>query len=468
MSIQPDPDEITVLVVEDERQLADLFTGWLDSEYEVRTAYTGEDARNLYDETVDVVLLDRRLPGVSGDDLLGWIRSEGSPSQVAMVSAVDPDEAMLKLDIDEYVTKPVTREELLGIVDEMARRLVLEADIRRYLALTSKKQTLEAEQTPDSLSSPQYRQMLSELGDHRRAFTETLAAQAQHRKRPEHHYTLREIIGGVVAIALVGAVLVGIHLFYPEGINHFSDVSPTANPFVGYPAALFHLSDAHLYGNVAGFLFITLLTYVLCLRVVAAAWFYLTSIAILLLVPVLTFLFIYGPIEAIGGDIPLLVGFSGIVSAFIGFSFLSLLTALRLVYEPRNVLLVGGVVVFTATTLVLWLQGIGWGLLTAVLTLALFLGLVNGLERTADGSGRDRNAILEATLTACVLGGLYAVLGIGVVAQGDVATVYSIIGHLIGLVLGFVIAFVSALALDLYPIRSWVEDRGYHRPESLL
>ncbi|TKX52052.1 response regulator, partial [Halorubrum sp. SS7] len=58
-----------VLVVEDEPDLADLYAAWLGDEYRVRTAYGGREALDQLDETddeVDAILLDRRMPGLSG------------------------------------------------------------------------------------------------------------------------------------------------------------------------------------------------------------------------------------------------------------------------------------------------------------------------------------------------------------------------------------------------------------------
>lgn len=95
----------TVLVVDDNRPLADGFASALDSEYEVRTAYTGSEARELFDDDVDVVLLDRNLPDVSGDDLLEEIRRRELDCSVAVVSAADPSP---ELDCDLYVTKPLS------------------------------------------------------------------------------------------------------------------------------------------------------------------------------------------------------------------------------------------------------------------------------------------------------------------------------------------------------------------------
>ncbi|WP_158055476.1 response regulator transcription factor [Halorussus halophilus] len=96
--------DTTILVVDDNRPLAEGFAKMLSAEYEVLTAYNGEEAISLLDETIDVVLLDRRLPGISGDDVLEDIRRRGLDCRVAFVSAADPSP---NLDCDMYVTKPI-------------------------------------------------------------------------------------------------------------------------------------------------------------------------------------------------------------------------------------------------------------------------------------------------------------------------------------------------------------------------
>lgn len=98
------PADTTILVVDDNRPLAEGFAKMLSAEYEVLTAYNGEEAISLLDQTIDVVLLDRRLPGISGDDVLDDIRRRGLDCQVAFVSAADPSP---NLDCDMYITKPI-------------------------------------------------------------------------------------------------------------------------------------------------------------------------------------------------------------------------------------------------------------------------------------------------------------------------------------------------------------------------
>lgn len=103
-------DRNTVLVVDDNRPLADGFARALASDYDVRTAYTVAEARESFTPSVDVVLLDRHLPDGSGDDLLGEIRQCDHDCGVAVVSASSPAP---DLDCDAYLTKPVGETDLL-------------------------------------------------------------------------------------------------------------------------------------------------------------------------------------------------------------------------------------------------------------------------------------------------------------------------------------------------------------------
>ena len=63
-----------VLVVEDDRNTAERYAKWLGETYDVETVYDGTEAPERLDETVNVVLLDRMTPGLSGGDVLEAIR----------------------------------------------------------------------------------------------------------------------------------------------------------------------------------------------------------------------------------------------------------------------------------------------------------------------------------------------------------------------------------------------------------
>jgi DNA-binding response OmpR family regulator len=144
--------DATVLVVDDESKLADLYARWLDDDYEVQTAYGGEEALESVDDDVDVVLLDRRMPGgPSGDEVLERIQERNYDVRVAMVTAVDPDFDIVDMACDDYLVKSVTRTDLRETVELL---LKLDTYDRKRHELTSSKirrNVLEVEKTEEEL-----------------------------------------------------------------------------------------------------------------------------------------------------------------------------------------------------------------------------------------------------------------------------------------------------------------------------
>lgn len=138
-------DRATVLVVDDEPDLADLYADWVSGEYDVRTAHGGEEALEKLDDEVDVALIDRLMPELSGDEVLEAVRTEGLDCRVAMVTAVEPDFDIVEMGFDSYVVKPVDREELLGVVDRLLTRTTYDEQLRDLFALASKRAALEAQ-----------------------------------------------------------------------------------------------------------------------------------------------------------------------------------------------------------------------------------------------------------------------------------------------------------------------------------
>ena len=144
-----------VLVVEDEPDLADLYAAWLGDEYRVRTAYGGREALDQLDEAdneVDAILLDRRMPGLSGDEVLTAVRDRGIDCRVAMVTAVEPDFDILEMGFDDYLVKPVTSDTLRETVEGLLRRGEYDSEVQELFSLTSKKAMLEAEKSATDLA----------------------------------------------------------------------------------------------------------------------------------------------------------------------------------------------------------------------------------------------------------------------------------------------------------------------------
>lgn len=155
-------DNPLVLVVEDESDLADLYAAWLQGEYRVRTAYGGKEALDQLDDEVDVVLLDRRMPGLSGDEVLEAVRGRNIDCRVAMVTAVEPDFDIVAMGFDDYLVKPVSRDALRETVDSLELRSSYDDDVQEMFALASKKALLESEKTESELSGNEEYEKLSE------------------------------------------------------------------------------------------------------------------------------------------------------------------------------------------------------------------------------------------------------------------------------------------------------------------
>lgn len=102
---------VRTLVVDDEQEVADAYALRLRGYCEVETAYGGDEALSIIDESpVDIVLLDRHMPGMSGDDVLVELDERGFYGRVVMVTAVDPGVEVLEMPFDDYLCKPVDRE----------------------------------------------------------------------------------------------------------------------------------------------------------------------------------------------------------------------------------------------------------------------------------------------------------------------------------------------------------------------
>lgn len=163
----------TVLVVDDDRALADVYASHLEFRYDVEAAYDGETALEKVTDDVDVVLLDRRMHGLSGHDVLERIRDCGLICGVVIVSAVDPGFDILDMGFDDYLIKPVKPAELEAVVADTVERLDERDDVREYLALASKVATLRLEKNPGELEdNEEYAELVREL----EAFEERIPA----------------------------------------------------------------------------------------------------------------------------------------------------------------------------------------------------------------------------------------------------------------------------------------------------
>ena len=116
-----------MLVIEDEELLADAIARGLRREaIAVDVALDGDDGLAKIDVTeYDVVVLDRDLPGVHGDDICSRLVARGAPTRILMLTAaadVTDRVGGLSLGADDYLGKPFSFAELVARIRALGRR----------------------------------------------------------------------------------------------------------------------------------------------------------------------------------------------------------------------------------------------------------------------------------------------------------------------------------------------------------
>jgi len=106
-----------ILLIDDEAEICDFLQDFFQNKnYDTEIALSGEDALKKIDKyQPDVCLLDIKMPGMSGIELLKIMREKYAAIKIVMLSAVDNKdmiEEALKLGAANYLVKPLDLEAL--------------------------------------------------------------------------------------------------------------------------------------------------------------------------------------------------------------------------------------------------------------------------------------------------------------------------------------------------------------------
>jgi DNA-binding response OmpR family regulator len=116
----------TVLIVDDDRAMVGTVAALLGDEgYDLVTAYDGEQAlRRHSEDPPDLVILDRRLPRMDGDEVCRRIRATSETPVLMLTGEKGAEERAKLLDLgaDDYLEKPFSKKELLARVRALLRR----------------------------------------------------------------------------------------------------------------------------------------------------------------------------------------------------------------------------------------------------------------------------------------------------------------------------------------------------------
>lgn len=116
---------ISILVVEDDSDISNMICDLLEQNgYNVRTAYSGTEALMVFDNKIDLVLLDLMLPGLAGETVLENIRKHSNAPVIGLSAKSDKASTinLLKSGADDYIVKPFNNDELLVRIEAQLRR----------------------------------------------------------------------------------------------------------------------------------------------------------------------------------------------------------------------------------------------------------------------------------------------------------------------------------------------------------
>jgi two-component system, OmpR family, copper resistance phosphate regulon response regulator CusR len=122
------PEELSILLVEDERKIADVLKkGLAEQQFHVEVAYDGLVAKSkLADHSFNLVILDINLPGMNGYELCKYIRTRDEKIPVIMLTALnDINDKVEGFDAgaDDYIVKPFDFKELLVRIKALLKRI---------------------------------------------------------------------------------------------------------------------------------------------------------------------------------------------------------------------------------------------------------------------------------------------------------------------------------------------------------
>jgi two-component system response regulator YesN len=124
-----------VLIVDDEPGVVDYLREAVTSKgyTDIETAQSAQEALgHAVSSEFDLITLDIRMPGVSGLEILGVLRSTSPHAVIALVSGhfIDPMPAHVASCVDVMMAKPITLDRIFGLLEGVERVIGAYRDIR--------------------------------------------------------------------------------------------------------------------------------------------------------------------------------------------------------------------------------------------------------------------------------------------------------------------------------------------------
>jgi two-component system response regulator QseB len=220
-----DDVELSLLFIEDDPAIAEMVVEVLQETYDVDYAATGEAGLDMaLKKSYHVMVVDRRLPGMSGTDVIERIRRARIRTPILMLTALGTvQDRVTGLDggANDYLVKPFDFDELLARLRALTRGFAAEGQ-RRYIG--------------DWLFTPDNQTLYSPYGS-RIDLTPTESALLELLSRsPEHVYSREEILSAVFSSEdTPGTVDTYVHYLRRKADHELIDTVRTRGYRIGTP-----------------------------------------------------------------------------------------------------------------------------------------------------------------------------------------------------------------------------------------
>ena len=118
---------VNILIVVDEKKICEFIKAFLDNEgYYTEVAYDGDSAIDkLNSKKYDLLILDRMLPGISGEEICKYIRDKSDVPIIMLTAKIEDEDKIdgFKLGCDDYICKPFNINELILRVKAILKRV---------------------------------------------------------------------------------------------------------------------------------------------------------------------------------------------------------------------------------------------------------------------------------------------------------------------------------------------------------
>lgn len=117
-------DRCSAVIADDDADVREVVRLWLtaDRRWEVREAADGVEALAHLDGSVDLLVLDREMPGYTGPEVVDRLADTGFGGQILVISGCPPDDRLGERDVTGYLVKPVDREAFVAQLERLFPR----------------------------------------------------------------------------------------------------------------------------------------------------------------------------------------------------------------------------------------------------------------------------------------------------------------------------------------------------------